>query len=194
MNDLIEKLRAILSELGIEPEKIEAAVAALSEESEGGNDEKPSTPEEPTTEEETPAPSDETPSEGEETVVTPQEGEPADPASVPPVPPEGEVPPVDEPPVDPNLNPSVPPVPPELPPMVSLEEFNAVKAELVETKKALDGVNAKCDSLLEALKGAGVISKDSATEVGDGTPTLPNNGHVNTAMDDVLAEINRKHY
>lgn len=191
MNDL-EKLRAILTELGVEPEKIELIIKAMSEDEapvEEGKGEEPTTPEEEqvAVEEDAPNPPvEEAPVEGEGEVVPTQEDVPADPESVPPALAEEQVPPVEE-------VPAVPPTP-ELPPMVSLEEFNQVKSELEETKKALDGVVAKCDSLVEALQGAGVISGAAAVSVGHDQPSVPSSIRSNDTMDSVLAEINRKGY
>ena len=193
MNDLIEKLRAILTELGVEPEKIEAAVAALSEDAPveeepvvEGNGEEPSTPvEEPVQEEVPVVPEGEVPSEEEGEIVAPQEEVPVDPESVPPVPPEEIVPPVEEG--------AVPPMP-ELPPVVSLEEFNAVKTDLEETKKALEGLTAQNQALLEALQSAGVISGSVGSQIGNGTPSLPQAQNSDSTMDDILREINKKAY
>ena len=190
----IEKLIAVLNELGIEKEKIEAVVAAMSDEgaveetpAEGNTEEVVPPTEEPTQKEGEPNPEGaEPPVEGEGPALPPQEEGNVDPGSVPPVPPEEEVvPPVEESPV--------PPVPPELPPVVSLEEFNAVKSELDETKKALEGVKAKCDSLLEALTSAGIISGGATAPVGHDEPRLPG-GQVDDTLDTVLSEINRKGY
>lgn len=190
MNEMIEKLRAVLTELGVEEEKIEAAIAALSEEEPveeptAGEGEEPSTADETPVEEEMPA--------AEEPVVEPvpvensQEEIPVDPeqeAAVPPV--EEEVPPVDAPA-------EIPPMP-ELPPMVSLEEFNAVKADLEETKKALEGIQQSNQALLEALKSAGVVDGGSFSQLGEDNPSAPSRTMVDTTMDDVLREINRKPY
>lgn len=195
MNDMIEKLRAVLAELGVEPEKIEAAIAALSEEpapvSPEGEGEDPSTSsEEPIPE----VPADDVPPVVEEVPVEAlSEEAPAAPESVPQeeVPSE-EVPPVEVPAEEPQ--PEVPAAMPELPPMVSIEEFNAVKSDLEETKKALEGLKAANDSLKEALTQAGVIDGASATEVGIDRPSAPGHSNISTTMDDILAEINRKGY
>lgn len=195
MNDLIEKLRAILTELGIEPEKIEAALTALSE------DAAPVSPEgkgeEPNTSSEEPVPEDVIaaelpPAEGEAPVDIPPEDVPADPESVPPA----EEQPVDVPPTElpPAPEGPVPPAMPELPPMVSVEEFNALKADYEELKKANEGLQAAVDSLKEALTGAGIIDGASATSVGIDNPSAPGHSNVSTVMDDILAEINRKGY
>lgn len=195
MNDLIEKLRAILTELGVEPEKIEAALAALSEDaapvSPEGEGENPSTSSEESVPEESVA-ADVPPAEGEGAVDIPPEDVPADPESVPPT----DVPPVDVPPTDlpPAPEGAVPPAMPELPPMVSIEEFNALKADLEETKKANEGLRAAVDSLKEALTAAGIIDGASATSVGIDSPSAPGHSNVSTVMDDILAEINHKGY
>ena len=192
----IEKLRAALIDAGVEPEKIEAVIAALSDEKDDksqaeGKGEEPSTADEAPVEEEAPS--------AEEIPVEEEAGEPAI---------EGEVPPVDEsvPPVPPaeEVPPEVvaqeeggeplPPVTPDLPPVVSLEEFNQVKNELEETKKALEGVQSLVESLKEALQGAGVIDGSVSTPVGSDQPSVPGNKPVGSVMDDVLAEINRKNY
>jgi len=191
----IEKLRAALIDAGVEPEKIEAVIAALSDDKADksqaeGKGEEPSTADEAPVEEEAPS--------AEEIPVEEEAGEPVI---------EGEVPPVDEsvplPPQAEEVPPEVvaqeeggpvPPVPPELPPVVSLEEFNNVKNELEETKKALEGLQSLVESLKEALQGAGVIDGSVSTPVGSDQPSVPGNKPVGSVMDDVLAEINRKNY
>lgn len=202
MNEIIEKLRAVLESVGVEPEKIEAALAALSEgeveepsqEPSGeGEGENPNPEEEPTVNEEEDVPPEVPNPEGEgEVAIAPvEEGVPADPASVPAAEPSGELPPAEIPPEEAG---PVPPATPELPPMVSLEEFEAVKNDLKETKAANEGLKAQIESLVEALKSAGVISGGSITPVGEDNPQAPGNRIVDTTMDDVLREINRKSY
>ena len=201
----IEKLRAILEAVGIESEKIEAALElaakeedvavepeAVEETPEEGNNEESSTSDEVPTEEGEPASEGGEPVEleGEGEVVPPQDEVPADPASVPPV--EEEVPPEAVPPE--VVEGGVPAEPvPELPPVVSLEEFNQVKSDLEETKKALEGAKGTIESLVQSLKDAGIISGASVTPVGQDQPSVPG-GKVNDVMDDILHEINTKGY
>ena len=197
----IEKLRVILEEAGIEPEKIEAILAKAEEEAvepepveevpAEGNGEEPSTTDEVPVEEGEPASEGGEPVESEEEgeVVPPQDEVPADPASVPPV--EEEVPPEV---VPPEVEGGVPAEPiPEMPPVVSVEEFNQVKSDLEETKKALEGAKGTIDSLVQSLRDAGIISGEVSTPVGQDQPSVPGI-KVNDAMDEVLAEINKKGY
>ena len=201
----IEKLRAILEAVGIESEKIEAALELAAKEEDvavepeaveetpvEGNNEESSTSDEVPTEEGEPASEGGEPVEleGEGEVVPPQDEVPADPASVPPV--EEEVPPEAVPPE--VVEGGVPAEPvPELPPVVSLEEFNQVKSDLEETKKALEGAKGTIESLVQSLKDAGIISGASVTPVGQDQPSVPG-GKVNDVMDDILHEINTKGY
>ena len=195
----VEQLRAILTELGVEPEKIEAAIAALNggapEEIPEGESVEESTSSEAPVEEELPA---DAPVAEEEPVAVPEEEIAVDPESVPEaeavsedVPPvelppeaEGEIPPAEEQPVE------LPPAPP----VVSVEEFEALKADFEEQKKALEGLKAANESLKEALTAAGVIDGSSATAVGIDNPSAPGHSNISTTMDDILAEINRKDY
>ena len=195
----IEKLIAVLTELGVEEEKIDAAVAALSEEE---------TPVDPEGKSEEESPSSETPSEEEvasgepevpveeEEVVPSQEEVPADSESVPLPPEEPQPVPPEEVPVEEEVLPveegEVPGL--EEPQGVSLEEFVSVKTELEEQKKANEGLAARISSLEEALKAAGVIDGSVETNVGFDDPTAPGKSTVDTTLDDVIREINHKGY
>ena len=175
----VEKLRAALIEAGMEEEQIEEVIAASSDETEvvsEGNDEESSTSGEVPPEEEAPSESEVVP-EGEDEVVPPQDEVPAESESVPPVPPEQPVP-----------GPEVPPQ------FVSIEEFETVKNELAEQKKANEGLLNRLSSLEEALKKAGVIDGSEDSSVGVDDPQAPGSTNVDTTMDDVLREINTKRY
>lgn len=194
----VEQLRAILTELGVEPEKIEAAIAALGEkapeEIPEGESVEESTSSEAPVEEELPA---DAPVAEEEPVAVPEEEIVADPESVPEAEAVSEdVPPVELPPeAEGEIPPAEEPVElPPAPPVVSVEEFEALKADYEETKKALEGLKAANESLKEALTAAGVIDGASATAVGIDKPSAPGHSNISTTMDDVLAEINRKGY
>lgn len=194
----IEKLRAVLADLGIEEEKIEAAIEALSEEepveekSEGEGEEPSTSDVEPKEEDAKP---EDVPVEGEGDVDPSQDEVPAEPVSVPEeVVPEEVVPEVEEPEVPVEDGAELPvEVAPEQPPVVSLEDFEQVKSDLEETKKALDGLKATNESLLEALRSAGVISGGQLPELGHDDPSAPVT-RVDDTMDSVLREINRKGY
>ena len=199
---LIAKVRAVLESLGEEEDKIEAVVEALENEdapveSGEGKSEEETTSNEPPVEEE-PVADDVPLPEGEGEVPVPQE-EPviADPESVPPaeLPPElpSELPP-EVPPVEQAGPEGLPPVGPELPPMVDLEEFNKVVTRLEETEKANQGLQARIESLEEALKGAGIIDGAVGNEVGNDIPSAPSAVADDTTIDDVLREINMKRY
>ena len=194
----IEKLRAILLESGLPEEEVEKVLAKLGEEEpvdEGKG-------EEPITSEEKPVEEGGEPSEPvveeEVAVEGPQEEIPAETDSVPEPAPEEEVPvevPAEGgelPPVEEEALPAE--LPPELPPVVSVEEFNAVKDELEETKKAVEGLKAANQSLLEALQKAGVISGGSLPVLGQDSPSVPGSASSDDTMDNILAEINRKGY
>ena len=195
----IEKLIAVLTELGVEEEKIDAAVSALTEEEAPVDPEGKS--EEEITSSETPSEEEVASGEPEEVVeeveVEPsQEEVPADAESVPlppeepqPMPPVEEVPVEEEAPVEEGVVPGL-----EEPQGVSLEEFIQVKTELEEQKKANEGLSARISSLEEALKSAGVIDGSVDSSVGFDDPTAPGRNVVDTTMDDVLREINHKGY
>lgn len=198
----VEKLRAALIEAGLKEDEIEAVIAASSDETEvvsEGNDEESSTSGEVPPEEEAPSESEVVP-EGEDEVVPPQDEVPAESESVPPVPPEAqeEVPQAEVPPEVPPVEvpPTEQPVPgPEVPPQfVSIEEFETVKNELAEQKKANEGLLNRLSSLEEALKKAGVIDGSEDSSVGVDDPQAPGSTNVDTTMDDVLREINTKRY
>ena len=198
----VEKLKAALAELGLEEGQIEEVVAASSDEPkedpEGKSEEENTSGENPAPEEK---PSESEGNEGEGDVVPPQDEVPAEPEVVPPVPevPQDEVPveepPVEEPPVE-EVPAEEPPVPgPELPPQfVSIEEFAEVKNELAEQKKANEGLLARVGSLEQALKDAGVIDGSVDSSVGIDDPSAPGATNVDTTLDDVLRDINRKGY
>ena len=193
----VEKLRAALVELGLEEDQIESALAAASGE-EGpvdpeGEGEEPSTSGDIPVEEEV-APSEEPAPEGEGEVETPQEEVPADPESVPPAEePQPEVPPQEPVPEEVPPAEELPPVPP-VPQGVPLEEFEAVKADLEEQKKANEGLASQIASLKEALVKAGVIEGSVASSVGLDQPSAPVRQEQDTTLDDVLREINQKGY
>lgn len=198
----VEKLRAALIEAGMEEDKIEEVIAASSDETEvvsEGNDEESSTSSEVPPEEEAPSDVPVVP-EGEAEGVPPQDEVPPEVASVPPVPEElpPEVPPTEVPPEVPPVEvpPTEQPVPgPEVPPQfVSIEEFETVKNELAEQKKANEGLLNRLSSLEEALKKAGVIDGSEDSSVGVDDPKAPGSTNVDTTMDDVLREINTKRY
>lgn len=191
----VEKLKTVLAELGVEEEKIAAAVEVLMETDDEieGKGKEPSTSEETPTEE-VPVENPEEVKEGEGEGKAPTEEVPPASESVPPateeLPP---VPPVDEPPLPPTEE--VPPaIEPELPPMVSLEEFEQVKNQLEETRKANEGLQARLSSLEEALKSAGIIEGSIESSVGFDDPSAPGRNVSDTTLDDVIAEINRKGY
>lgn len=197
MNELIEKLRAILTELGVEEDKIEAAVTALSEETapvdpEGESVEESTSSEAPVEEE---GQSGEPEVEGEEEVEPlPEEVVPAEAESVPEAleePQPEQVPSVEEA-VEPEVVPEAP-IPP-MEPSVSLEEFQQVVSDLTEMKKANEGLAAQVASLKEALQAAGVINGSLDDSVGIDEPSAPSGSNVDTTMDDVLREINHKGY
>ena len=164
----VEKLRAALVELGLEEDQIESALAAASGE-EGpvdpeGEGEEPSTSGDIPVEEEV-APSEEPAPEGEDEEVPPQEEVPAESESVPPVAeePQPEVPPQEPVPEEVPPAEELPPVPP-VPEGVPLADFEAVKADLEEQKKANEGLASQIASLKEALVKAGVIEGKTKSE------------------------------
>ena len=61
--------------------------------------------------------------------------------------------------------------------------------QVEELRTAVDGLNAKVDSLTEALTKAGVLTVDT-TPVGIDETTTPAN-EPETSFDDVLSELNR---
>lgn len=203
----VEKLIAALTELGLEKGQIDELIAKSSDEtqedSEGKSEEENTSSEDQVTEEK---PSESEENEGENEVVPSQEDVPAEPESVPPLPEEPlpeEVPveevPVEEPPVETPVEEvpveESPVAEPELPPQfVSIEEFAEVKNELAEQKKANEGLINRISSLEQALKDAGVIDGSIDSSVGVDDPSAPGATNVDTTLDDVLRDINRKGY
>lgn len=201
----VEKLKAALAELGLEEGQIEKVVAVSSDEPqedpEGKSEEENTSSEGPVAEEK---PSESEGNEGEDEGVPPQDEVPPESESVPPLPevPQEEVPvedvPVEEPPVEepPVEEPPVeePPVAEVPPQFVSIEEFAEVKNELAEQKKANEGLVARIGSLEQALKDAGVIDGSVDSSVGVDDPSAPGQTNVDTTLDDIIRDINRKGY
>ena len=86
----------------------------------------------------------------------------------------------------PEATPEVPPVPQVDPAFAQLQN------DFKESQKTIEALNARVDSLTEALKAAGVITGDA--KVGDETPRINPNAHAEgeDAFDDVIATINGK--
>ncbi len=210
MNEkLAKKLKKILAKAGLEEDKIgeivEEVEGAIAEEvtDEDGNPAEPPLP----------------PSEENGDVVPPIEEGAGDvpPQGDLPIPPTEEVVPPTEGDVPPEVppqegdgsieaalsqlaqqegQPTLPPQEGDVPPapIAPIEDprIGELESQLGEANKTIEALSARVDSLLEALKEAGVISGSSA--LGDETPRVTPNANHNEedAFDDILATINGK--
>lgn len=220
MEELLSKLVSVLKAHGLADEEIEKVKLELSEEpedkeSEEKPEEKPETPseedsvaegEEEVEESEESEPVESEPSEEDKSAEEPPmeqpemapEAEPVAEESIEPEQPEMEEPEKSELPkgmeeVDPNM-----PTPETMEPQgPSAADFEKVLSRLDEKDKAIEGLQAKVESLLEALEKSGVVSgvKNMSTEVGidDGTRVMDFHSD-ETAVDDIVNELNKKRF
>lgn len=177
---IIEKLKTILEEKGIDEETSKEILAEL-DEGEG----------EPKPEEESPAvPLEETPKATDESQEEPGAKEAEAPAIE--VPPEAEAPTEPTEPALPIEEPAeeVPPAPiPEADP-----KKEQLRNDLDELKKANEGLLARVDSLEEALRRAGVIEGEKPTQVGYNKPSAPANDGEDVDLASFFAKANRKRF
>lgn len=189
----LKKLRKILSKDGYSDEAIESLIKSkgeqVDEEAEISED----------VEEDEVAPVDEPSAEPEgesEPSAEPEGAESQVPPTEPESTPEPEVPSEPEPQAEPE--PSVPPVEGEVPPVEPLEpEVNPepqvdYKQKYDEAMSAIDGLNAKFDSLLESLKASGIltVAPEAPAPVGIDQSVAPAND-AETSMEDTLSKLNR---
>lgn len=217
MKELLDKLVSVLKAHGLAEEEIEKVKLELSEEPENKeSEEKPEEEPEATSEEDSVAEGEEEVEESEES--KPVESEPSEeekPAEEPPMEQpemESEAEPVAEESEQPMEEPEKPELPegveemnPEAPmveePMEpqgpSAADFERVLSRLDEKDKAIEGLQAKVESLLEALEKAGVVSnvQHMSNEVGidDGTRVMDFHSD-ETAVDDIVNELNKKRF
>lgn len=205
----LEKLKETLKANGVEEDKIDKIIADLAEEDDkdsnqnANNDDKKVDENQvdgKTEEDVPPTPTDNVPpasdsnehseSNSNEEGVVPQEG------AVPPVPPEdGGLPPQDVPPSDATPS-EVPPVPaPTFDPTELLGKIDELANKNGEYEKTIEGLIAKVDSLEEALKNAGVLEKDTNSNVGIDESRVPQSGSVgaDSAFVSALNKLNRKY-
>jgi len=187
MDKLIDALRETLSKLGLDEEKIEAAIQEAVAKASAEGDPNPSgdpVPPEPNSDPVPPVdPVDGKEGEGGEPTSDSSNPDDVPPAEGDPVPPaEDSTPPV-EPDVVPVAGQSVPEVPPFDP--------APLLAEIDELKKANKGLLARVDSLTEALKTAGVIDDSNpVAEVGDPLPAAAPSSPTDDVMSSVLNKLN----
>ena len=168
--DLLEKLKAILAEKGIDEETSTEILAELDGEPEG--------------QPEGEAVPDET-----EVQPTP-EGEEGEPKENPEV-----APPVDEPsaPVEPEELPPEEPLP-EADPLAELKgQLDDVNGKYEESQKTIEALLARVDSLEEALRASGVIEGEKPVTYGVDKPTAPANDPIDDGLDDFFRKANRKY-
>lgn len=185
--ELIEKLKSILKDNGVDEETAKAILAELEEAEEA----KP--------EEESPAVPLEGEPEGEAIDQGEQEPEEGDAPAVEAAPlPEGEEAPIPEPlpegTTDVTADIASAPVPePEPAPIPQPDpEKEQLRTDLDELKKANEGLLARVDSLEEALRSAGVIEGEKPEKVGFTNPSAPANDPDDTDFSDFLRMANRK--
>lgn len=221
MEELLSKLVSVLKAHGLADEEIEKVKLELSEEPEDKESE-----EKPEEKPETPSEEDSV-AEGEEEVEESKESEPVEsepseedksaeeppmeePEMIPeaepelPVEPEEPEQPEMEESEKPELPEGVEEVDPNMPTPETMEpqgpsaaDFEKVLSRLDEKDKAIEGLQAKVESLLEALEKSGVVSgvKNMSTEVGidDGTRVMDFHSD-ETAVDDIVNELNKKRF
>ena len=169
--DLLEKLKAILAEKGID-EEIQTEILA----------ELDGKPEEQTEGEAVPS----------ETEVQPtpegEEGEPKEETEV--------APPVEEPPV-PVEEPAETleeEALPEADPLAELKgQLDDVNGKYEEAQKTIEALLARVDSLEEALRASGVIEGEKPVSYGVDKPTAPANDPIDDGLDDFFRKANRKY-
>lgn len=169
--DLLEKLKAILAEKGIDEEIQTEILAELGGEPEGQP-------------------------EGEavpnETEVQPTpEGEEGEPKENPEV-----APPVEEPsaPVEQPAEELPPEEPlPEADPLADLKgQYDDLNGKYEESQKTIEALLARVDSLEEALRASGVIEGEKPVTYGVDKPTAPANDPIDDGLDDFFRKANRK--
>ena len=170
--DLLEKLKAILAEKGID-EEIQAETLA---ELDGKPEEQPEGEAVPDETEINPTP------EGEE-------GEPKEETD--------EVPPVEEPSA--TVEQPAEELPPEEPlpeadPIAELKgQLDEVSGKYEEAQKTIEALLARVDSLAEALRASGVIEGEKPVTYGVHKPTAPANDPIDDGIDDFFRKANRKY-
>ena len=167
--DLLEKLKVILAEKGID-EEIQTEILA---ELDGEPEEQPEGEAVPSETEVEPTP------EGEE-------GEPKEETEV--------APPVEEPPV-PVEQPTeeLPPEEPEADPLAELKgQLDDMNGKYEEAQKTIEALLARVDSLAEALRASGVIEGEKPVSYGVDKPTAPANDPIDDGLDDFFRKANRK--
>lgn len=190
---LEKKLKKLLSKAGIDETKIEEVIADLKDDSDETTVE--AEVEESTSEVPNDAPVEDTPAEPE----TPVENTTPEEAPVEEV--EGEVAPLsDDAPetVEPTALPeeTEQPLPPveEVAPEIA-PQTSELENKVAELEKALEGLKAHNDSLVEALKKAGILEETVETSVGvDESSTPSNESEVEGSLDDTLAKLNRNSF
>lgn len=169
--DLLEKLKAILAEKGIDEEIQTEILAELEGEPEG----QPEGEAVPNETEVQPTPEGEEGEPKEETEVAPPVEEP--PAPV-------EEPAEELPPEEPL---------PEADPLADLKgQYDDLNGKYEESQKTIEALLARVDSLEEALRASGVIEGEKPVTYGVHKPTAPANDPIDDGLDDFFRKANRK--
>lgn len=111
-----------------------------------------------------------------------------------PKPEEGEIPPLEaesEPvatPEEPVVEEPLPPVEPEPVPEAPAFDF---EAEIKERDKTIDALKSRVDSLVEALKAAGVIEGEGVAPIGVDKPSAPGKDSYDDGLDSFFDKANR---
>lgn len=199
MDKKLEKLKKLLSKLGLDEEKQKEVLDIVNSKDEDVEEDDAEIVEEEQVEE---TPAEESSPEGDGDAPS-EEPDPVDPPEAPVEEPIVEEPPVEEKSplpdgmteVDPNSWGDVPPEPnPEEPvptpdvPSVDYEAKLAAQEELINAQKA------RIDSLEEALKKAGILDDTGVTnQVGADDNQAPANDPIDNPVERVLKEINGKY-
>ena len=198
MEKLLKKLKKILAKMGKSDEEIESIVAELESDTtdDVAGNEVDETKVDDKTDKETdgkddkkdePTKVDE--SKGDDDLPAPPVDEPVTPTNeeVPPViPPEATVPAEAGDPAAAGTD-----VVPPAPVGVSGPELDEIRQKLEEKEKAITALAARVDSLLEALKTAGIIKGEEVSDIGVNTPDAPANPVTPSGgLDDFLEQVN----
>lgn len=187
MDKLIEVLRGLLAEIGLDEPSQEAFINKLVAATEGeGAEENPQPSGDPAvvpTEGDVPPVSPVAPGEEGASELPPSEELPPD--DVPPAQEGDPVPPQEE------VNPQ-PPVP-AFDPAPILAQIEQLTSENAELKKANEGALERIASLEEALKAAGIIDESNvAAQVGDPLPSADPNSPTEDALGSIVSFLNTK--
>lgn len=184
--ELIEKLKSILEEKGVDEETAKAILAELEEAEDKPEEESPAVPLEGEPEGEAIDQEAQEPEEGDAPAIEAEAKPEGEEAPIPEPLPEGTADITAEVAAEPIPEPEPAPIPQPDP------EKEQLRTDLDELKKANEGLLARVDSLEEALRSAGVIEGEKPEKVGFTNPGAPANDPDDTDFSEFLRMANRK--